>query len=193
VDFYEYEQAMKDLKHTGVLPVIQNETLRFEFDQSHYQPEQLSVLHLVTNDETHTDTPCSKFVRVDRARLPNICEDILHALRLDEAMLIPRHTWGAIINIAVFDLTDHDSWLAIDAESSLYQNKRDPLEIGPSDFGFIPCLFASLLDHGQDDTVDVNLLTLGAPIIMDLSHAGSVTITCGNAGMLDSLVEKQLG
>ncbi|MFG0257947.1 MAG: hypothetical protein ACF8GE_08615 [Phycisphaerales bacterium JB043] len=152
----------------------------------------IATLCLCTEDQEPAQD-CTRTHHIERERLPEFCEDMLHSLKLDEAMLIPHHTWGTIVNIAAFDLVDNDAWLQIDAEASLHQNKRDPLEIGPPDFSFIPCLYASLLEHGEDEAADVSLLTLGAPIIVDLRHTGSIVISCASAGLLDTLLEKQFG
>ncbi|MHC4976637.1 MAG: hypothetical protein ACYTF7_08535 [Planctomycetota bacterium] len=191
MDFYEFERARKDLAHIGVVPLMQGDAMRFEFDASLLKETTPVSLSICCGTPPTTDH--DRTIVVDRERLPALCEEILHSLKLDEAMLIPHYSWGTIVNIAAFDLVDNDSWLQIDAEASMHQNKRDPLEIGPQDFGFIPCLYASLLEHGESEEADMNLLTLGAPIIVDLLHTGTVVVTCGSAGLLDTLLDKNLG
>ena len=110
-------------------------------------------------------------------------------LHINESVLIPVGTWGAIINAVVFDLAGEESWLEIDAEASLHQNGRDPPLVSAREQQVLSAMISSLMTNAEGVDQDLTIAGLGAPLLIEVSHSGALRIMCGSAAIADELAK----
>jgi hypothetical protein len=187
VEFFDYNQACKELRALGIVPSGTTPPVRFSLKPHDTIAPQVHTLVFGEGDAL-TDIPeGAEAVQVERGKLPRLAEDFVHTLHIDEVIVIPLTTWGAVINLVAFDLVEDDAWLDIDAEASLHQNGRDPLQLGPPDVSLITTLGVALQKHGESEDADITIAATGTPLVMELRHSGRLTLQCGHAGMRDTL------
>lgn len=187
VEFFDYNQACKELRALGIVPSGTTPPVRFSLQAHDTVAPQVHTM-VFGETEAIADAPeGAEAVRVERARLPQLAEDFVHTLHIDEVIVIPLTTWGAVINLVAFDLVEVDAWLDIDAEASLHQNGRDPLQLGPPEVSLITTLGEALQKHGESEDADITIAATGTPLVMELRHNGRLSIQCGHAGMRDTL------
>ena len=97
---------------------------------------------------------------VEKSRVPQLAEDLIHTLHLDEVLLIPARTWGSVVNLIAYELAEDESWLSVDAEASLHQNGRDPLQLGPPDLSLVTAMCEALMKHGENEDADLCIVAL---------------------------------
>lgn len=189
MEFFDYNRACQELKGIGIVPEPVGEAVRFNLAKvPRVSPEVHAIV--ISDGSEIADAPEGAERRtVGRDRLPQLAEDLVHVVHLDEVLLIPVRKWGGVVNLVAFDLAEDESWLSIDAEASLHQNGRDPLQLGPPDMPLVSAMCKSLLEHGEgDEEADLTIVATGAPLVIEFRCAGALVVRCGHAGIRDTLL-----
>lgn len=186
MEFFDYKRACQELKGLGILPDEQGESVRFTLGQ-HDDGDSAAIV--IGDTSLIADPPAgADHTPGEREQIPQLAEDLIHMLHLDEVFIIPVKQWGGVVNLVAFDLAEDESWLSIDAEAAIHQNSHNPLQIGPHDMGLIPSLCRALMEHGENDEADLTIVATGAPLIIEFRHQGALLVHCGHAGMRDTLL-----
>lgn len=188
MEFFDYKRACRDLKAIGIIPDGEGEAIRFLLQKvPHVVPDVHAIVFgdasLAPDAPQNTATAA-----VAKDRVPSLAEDLVHTLHLDEVLIVPVRTWGAVVNLIAFDLATNESWLSVDAEASLHQNGHDPLQLGPPDISLITTMCDALMKHGESDEADLTIVATGAPLVIEFRHRGALLVRCGHAGMRDTLL-----
>ncbi|MFG0274446.1 MAG: hypothetical protein ACF8QF_05265 [Phycisphaerales bacterium] len=188
MEFFDYKRACKELKAIGIVPDADGEAVRFTLQKV---PQVVPDVHAIVFGDASLaeDAPDgAASASVEKDRIPQLAEDLVHTLHLDEVLLVPVRKWGAVVNLVAFDLAEDESWLSIDAEAAVHQNSHDPLQLGPPDLSLVTAMCTALMTHGESDEADLTIVATGAPLTLEFRHAGALIVRCGHAGMRDTLL-----
>ncbi|TVQ33983.1 MAG: hypothetical protein EA376_00945 [Phycisphaeraceae bacterium] len=154
------------MKSWGVVERPDGDIMRFALEATPKVAPQ--IYRLVVGPDASEATDGETHIEVDPARLPEFVEGAIHLTHLNEVVLVPVTTWGAIVNITAYDLATDDSWLEIDAEASLHQNRRDPLAVDSRDMHILTAMTKALMEHADSPNEDLAILATGASLVMEL-------------------------
>jgi hypothetical protein len=188
VEFFDYKRACQELKAIGIVPVADGEAIRFILQKV---PQVVPDVHAIVFGDASLvpDAPeGAATAEVAKDRIPQLAEDLVHTLHLDEVLIVPVRKWGAVVNLVAFDLAEDDSWLSVDAEAAVHQNGHDPLQLGPPDLTLVTAMCTALMKHGESDEADLTIVATGAPLTIEFRHGGALLVRCGHAGMRDTLL-----
>lgn len=190
MEFFDYKRACQELKGIGIIPNAQGEAVRFTLEQGPEVEADDDAAAIVVGDASVVDDAPGGAAHhaVDKDRVPQLAEDLVHVLHLDEVLIVPVKKWGGVVNLVAFDLAEDESWLSIDAEAAVHQNSHDPLQLGPPDMSLVPAMCKALMEHGENDEADLTIVATGAPLIIEFRHQGALVVHCGHAGMRDTLL-----
>lgn len=87
-------------------------------------------------------------ISIDRDRLGESIDHLLHKLHLSPVVALPRTRWRVILDAVAFTLAEHRGWQEIEAEATLVLNTRDALLCGPADLKMLRTLVDALLQDG---------------------------------------------
>jgi hypothetical protein len=128
-------------------------------------------------------------LQVDKDRLPNVIEHIMHKLHLRQVLLIPVARWRAVFDAVAFSMASNEDWQEIDATATVEQNTRDPILCEPGDFQTLKALITALLADGETADQGLMVTTTGAPLMVELVPDGALRISIGSRVMADELAE----
>jgi len=188
VEFFDYKRACQELKGIGIVPDAQGEAIRFTLEKGPSAEDDAAAI-VIGDASAAEDAPDgATHAKAEKDRIPQLAEDLVHVLHLDEVLIVPVKKWGGVVNLVAFDLAGDESWLSIDAEAAVHQNSHDPLQLGPPDMSLVPGMCKALMEHGEDDDADLTIVATGAPLIIEFRHQGALIVHCGHAGMRDTLL-----
>ncbi len=204
MEFLDLTSTLQELKALGVTQRADGRLVRLELhpkDEDEHPVQRLLIGAPATPGTPGTPatpgspatpgTPGSNGLRIisaPRDSLPDFIDNILHRCHLAEVVLIPVGTWGAIVNLAAFDLAADDAWLEVDAEASLHQNTRNPLSVGSRDLHLAPVLTRSLLANADSDEHDLTIAATGMPLLLEFSGKhGRLLIWSNNPLLTDKI------
>jgi len=166
VEFLDYSPTFQALKSWGVAERPDGDITRFTLEPIPKVAPQIHTL-IIGEDESEAKDG-AVFIKAEPSRLPDMVEGVIHLSHLNEVVLVPVATWGAIVNITAFDLATDESWLEIDAEASLHQNRRDPLAVDSRDMHILPAMTRALLEHADSPSEDLAIIATGASLVMEV-------------------------
>ncbi len=186
MEFVDYGEALELLKEQGIREVTESGgeaclALTAEHDVVH--------LHLACAESTCIPHEGADVVSVEKDRLPNAVEHIIHKLHLAQVLLIPVAKWRNVFDAVAFSMTDNEDWQAVDTAATVALNRRDPLLCEPPDFHTINDLIKALLSDAETPDQGLIITTTAAPVMVELVPEGAVRISIGNAVLADEVVE----
>ncbi|UCD73861.1 MAG: hypothetical protein JSV91_08680 [Phycisphaerales bacterium] len=149
------------------------------------------VVHLHLVDENCQVVPRdgATVVDVPKDRLPDVVEDIVHKLRLDQVLLIPVGKWRDVFDAVAFSLAGNEDWQEFDAASTIQLNTRDPLLCEPGDFQTFKALMRALVSDAEDPQQGLMVLTTTAPVLLEFVPDGAVRVSVGQQVLADEVAE----
>lgn len=186
MEFVDHGETIEALKEHGIREVPDGEHLtRLVMDDS---PE-VAHLHMACSDSTAAPHEGADVVPVEKDRLPDAVEHLLHKLHLSQVLLIPVGKWRKVFDAVAFSLADNEDWQAVDTAATVVLNTRDPLLAEPADFHTITALIRALLRDAESPDQGLMITTTGAPVMIELIPDGAVRISIGNPVLADEVVE----
>ena len=183
MEFLDYNETLAHLKPHAVVPRAEGKEdarlVRFFLEDEQRAPIKVTV------GSTKDDDQYS--VARDRADLGDIAEAIVAGLHIDEIAIFPTSRWREILDLVAFDLAEDETWLEVDAEAAMHQNGRDPLVLIPRDRHLLVTLINALMNHAEASTHDLSVVAMDAPVIIQVGHAGILTVWCANEAMADKI------
>ncbi|MHC4948097.1 MAG: hypothetical protein ACYTG1_07530 [Planctomycetota bacterium] len=170
----------------GVSAVVTSE------DEVHLEmadAESVVHLHLTTDDSETPPRDGARVVRLDREKLAETIDHIVHRLRLHDVLLIPVGKWRRVFDAVAFSLADNEDWQEVDAAATVELNTRDPLLCEPGDFQTLLALIQALMTDGETRDQGLMLLAPSAPVLVEIVPDGAVRISVGNRALADEVAE----
>ena len=186
MDFLEERRAIASLNETDITTQRSGEgdddLVRFRVDRDDAATLSIAVRPAADADfKLNTDSG---------AAIAELLDDVLHAMHIQSALVVPVGRWRAVLDLVAFDLAADEDWREIDAEASLHQRSRDPLEIPPDQRQTMLRLVAAVLNNGDAEQQDITILAPGVGVIIDVRHPAELRVTTANRVTLESLAGK---
>ncbi len=186
MEFVEYGEAMELLKEHGIREVPDgDERVGLEVTGS----DNVVYLHLACPESTTPPRDGADVVPVEKDRLPNSIEQIIHKLHLTQVLLIPVSKWRKVFDAVAFSLADNEDWQAVDTAATVELNTRDPLLCEPGDFHTIHALVKAFFSNAETMDQGLMITTTAAPLVVELIPEGAVRISVGNPVLADELAD----
>ena len=101
VEFVDHDEAIEALKEQGLRQAAVGENL---FGLSLDDTNDVVHLHLACTESTSTPHEGADVIQVEKERLPDVVEHILHKLHLSQVLLIPVAKWRKVFDAVAFSL-----------------------------------------------------------------------------------------
>ncbi len=131
----------------------------------------------------------AEVVTVERERLPQVVEHILHLLHLAEVVMFPAAKWRNVFDAVAFSLAENEMWQEVDAAATVELNQRDPLLCMPADFPTIEELLTALFSDAENPEQGLAIVSPSAPILIEVIPAGALRISIGNRVLADEVAD----
>lgn len=186
VEFVDYDEAMGALREQGLREVPDGEDLNgLSMDDTH----DVVRLYLEFAEGSCPPHEGTEVVSIDKTRLPDIVEHLLHKLHLSQVLLIPVAKWRKVFDAVAFSMADNEDWQVVDTAATVVLNTRDPLLCEPADFHTINALITALLNDAEDPDQGLMITTTTAPVIVKIVPDGAVCIAIGDPVLADEVME----
>ncbi len=186
MEFVDHGETIEALREQGLREVADGENLNgLALDDTH----NVVHLHLVFNESACVPHEGADVVTVEKERLPDLVEHLLHKLHLSQVLLIPVGKWRNVFDAVAFSLADNEEWQAVDTAATVVLNTRDPLLAEPADFHTINALIKALLNDAENPEQGLMITTTTAPMVVELVPEGAVRISIGKPALADEVVE----
>ncbi|MFZ9692237.1 MAG: hypothetical protein ACO3EP_09355 [Phycisphaerales bacterium] len=196
MEFVTFAEAWPELEAGGVLPADDEVTLPPP------PPSMLATLELALDQvsacyriagsaEALTLAGDESLVAVDRDRLAESLDHLLHKLHLAPVAVLPRTRWRAILDAVGYSLAEHRGWQDLEAEATLVLNTRDVLVCGPADLKTLrKVIEALLIESGSREDALIVIATSGSLLAEVLpGPTPSIRIEVATAPMAASVRE----
>ncbi len=186
VEFVDYGEAMSALREQGLREVPDGEDLiSLSMDDVH----DVVHLHLTFAESSCPPHDGAEVVPIDKARLPDVVEHLLHKLHLSQVLLIPVAKWRKVFDVVAFSMADNEDWQVVDTAATVVLNTRDPLLCEPTDFHTINALLKALLSDAESPDQGLMVTTTTAPMMIKLVPEQYVCISVGDPVLADEVME----
>lgn len=128
-------------------------------------------------------------VAMDKGRMPDVVEHMLHLMHLSEMLLVPVGKWRNVFDAVAFSLAANEDWQEVDAAATVELNQRDPLLCVPADFGTIRDLLAALFKDAESPEQGLMIVSIHAPILIEVFPDGALRVSIGNRVLADEISE----
>lgn len=169
---------------------------------SEHPSDETVRLALVLPDETPTrvvfgepapdgEEPGKHVRRIERALdalVPTI-DGVLHRLHITEVGVFPVGNWRGVLDLAAFELATDEHWNDFEAEASMHMNGRDPLMFRSDEYAILTKIASSVMEHGDSAALDLMLISLDTPFLMEVRQAGGITVWCANESIADEVAQ----
>lgn len=186
MEFVSYEEVSDLLDEYGIDEVA-------EGDERVYlrMAEAEGVVHLQLKSEQSACKPfkCARVVPVEKHRLHEVVEHIIHLLHINQMLLIPVGRWRKVFDAVAFSLATNEDWQAVDAAATVELNTRDPLLCEPADFHTVVALVQALIQDAEAPEQGLMLLSTASPVLVEVVPDGAVRISLGSQVLADELAE----
>ena len=186
VEFVDYDEAMGALREQGLREVPDGEDLNgLSMDDTH----DVVRLYLEFAEGSCPPHEGTEVVSIDKARLPDVVEHLLHKLHLSQVLLIPVAKWRKVFDVVAFSMADNEDWQVVDTAATVVLNTRDPLLCEPTDFHTINALLKALLSDADSPDQGLMVTTTTAPMMIKLVPDRFVCISVGDPVLADEVME----
>ncbi len=186
VEFVDYDEAMRALREQGLREVPDGKDLiGLAMDDTH----GVVHLHLASAESSYPPHEGAEVVPIDKTRLPDVVEHLLHKLHLSQVLLIPVAKWRKVFDAVAFSMADNEDWQVVDTAATVVLNTRDPLLCEPADFHTINALIKALLNDAESPDQGLMVTTTTAPVVVKLVPDGAVCIAIGDPVLADEVME----
>ena len=187
MEFVSYREAIEALSDLGVEEMREgDERLYLHLPDS----EQNVHLHLACMESAATPRDGAIIHSIDKSRLPQLIEHLMHKLHLQEVLLVPVGRWRKVFDAVAFALAANEDWQEVDAMATVELNTRDPLLCGPGDFHTIAALIDALLLSAETSDQGLMVTTTVRPLMVEIVPDGCARITVGDPVLADQIVDR---
>ncbi|MEM8836091.1 MAG: hypothetical protein AAGD00_09755 [Planctomycetota bacterium] len=190
MEFLAYSELVESLNSYGVVESPAGDVMRFDVKADEDKAlEPARVLIRVAGVEKPEGLPETLGEKeIDAERFAGMVEELCHITHVGDLAIVPAKTWGSILDVAAFDLASDETWLEVDAEVSLHQNRRDPLALTPESREIVTTITKALREHGEGEAQDMSVLPIEATVVFDVRCAGVILVTCGNRATAENIL-----
>jgi hypothetical protein len=187
LEFVSYDEAMDVLTDLGVVATLDGtDRLRLSLEDS----DDVVRLHIVPDTEAlgSRDTSHGTVVRVSKARLPDVIEQLIHKLGIQQVLLLPIGKWRRVFDAVAFSLAKNEHWREVDATSSMSLNTHDPLLCEPPDFHTLRDLIAAILTDAEQPDQGIMITSTASPLMVELHPDGYACASIGSTVLADEII-----
>jgi hypothetical protein len=183
VDFLAYAKALPVIEELGVEAEETDGVVRFTIVD-----DRRCTLHIGAKSPDSDQTDHTLEAPVEN--LPRLCDEVFHALNINEVAMIPRKSWREVLDLTAFDLATVERWLDIDAEASLHQNSRDPLFVSRDEHETLETMVRSLLANAESVEQSISVLASGGTaLVVDVLPPNRLFVQCVGKGIAERVSE----
>lgn len=186
MEFVNEQEVYKLLREFGIEPMTESEhrvALRMQTEG------EIVRVHLACSDCGAEPHDGAEVVTLEKDRLPDVVEHMLHLMHLSQVLLVPVGKWRSVFDAVAFSLASNEDWQEIDAAATVELNQRDPLLCEPADFSTIRDLLAALYQDAETPEQALMLVSTHAPILIEIDPRGALRVTIGNQALADEVAE----
>ena len=154
-----------------------------------HSDDSIVRFHLASEGSKATPHDGSETITIEKERLSNVVEHMLHLLHVTQILLIPLGKWRSVFDAVAFSLAESEAWQAVDAAATVELNRRDPLLCAPADFSTINELLSALFNDAESPDQGLMLVSSSAPILIEIIPDGALRVSIGNQVLADEVSE----
>ena len=182
MDFLAYATALPVIEELGLEAEEQDGRVRFTIVD-----ERRFTMNIGAKSPGQEQV--DRELEVGPEMLPRLCDEVFHALNINEVALVPQGTWRDVLDLTAFDLATVERWLDIDAEASLHQNSRDPLFVSRDEHETLETMVRSILANAERDTQSISVLASGGTaLVVDVMPPNRLFVQCVGEGVADRVM-----
>ena len=185
MEFVRDSEVLGDLKVLGVTPSPCDDDRVY---LKMMDGKEVVRLHLGASDGVEPEAG-ARVIRVDRERLPDVIDGIIHKLHLSQVLLVPVGKWRHLFDAVAFSLADNEDWQEVDTTATVELNTRDPLLCEPGDYHTVSAFLRALLADASSPEQGVMLTTTAAPLLVEVVPDGALRMSLGNQALADEITE----
>lgn len=186
MEFISEKEVYEVLKEFGIEQVPVNDD-RIELQMR--SDDTIVQFHLASKESQATPHDGSEAITIEKERLSNVVEHMLHLLHVTQILLIPLGKWRSVFDAVAFSLAESEAWQAVDAAATVELNRRDPLLCEPADFSTINELLSALFNDAESPDQGLMLVSSSAPILIEIIPDGALRVSIGNQVLADEVSE----
>lgn len=146
-------------------------------------------MHLATRESASKPVKGATVVQVEKEKLPQVVEHVIHLLNLHQVLLVPVGKWRKVFDAVAFSLAGNEHWQEVDASATVELNTRDPLLCEPGDFHTLIALIQALLKDADSPEQGLNFVSTASPVLVELVPDGAVRMSLGTQVLADEVAE----
>ncbi|MCH7546105.1 MAG: hypothetical protein IID30_06855 [Planctomycetes bacterium] len=186
MEFISENEVYEVLKEFGIERVQVNDD-RIELQM--HSDDSIVQFHLASKESKATPHDGSETITIEKERLSNVVEHMLHLMHVTQILLIPLGKWRSVFDAVAFSLAESEAWQAVDAAATVELNRRDPLLCEPADFSTINELISALFNDAESPDQGLMLVSSSAPILIEIVPDGALRVSIGNQVLADEVSE----
>jgi hypothetical protein len=184
VEFIQYDDALKQIAEIGVREQRAAGEKWRRFVLTGKEP----CRHVALGCAAERTEGAGCHLNVNREKLPERIEMILHRLRLSEVLVIPFAPWRKVFDAVAFSLADNRAWQEVDATASVLLNTHDPLRCEPGDFHTLQALIQALLKDADSPDQAITISATRTPLLIEVLPEGRADVSIGKAAIAQELI-----
>ena len=183
MEFLAYANALPEIERLGITADQHEGTVRFTIVE-----EGVCTLNIGAIPPASQQTDLQ--LDATPEQLPRMCDEVFHALSINEVALVPQTSWKRVLELTAFDLVSVERWLDIDAEASLHLNSRDPLFVSRDEHETLETMVRSLLTNAETASQSITVLASGrTPLIVDVLPPDRLHVQCVGDGVAERITD----
>lgn len=186
MEFISENEVYEVLKEFGIERVQVNDD-RIELQM--HSDDSIVQFHLASKECQATPHDGSETITIEKERLSNVVDHMLHLMHVTQILLIPLGKWRSVFDAVAFSLAESEAWQAVDAAATVELNRRDPLLCEPADFSTINELISALFNDAESPDQGLMLVSSSAPILIEIIPDGALRVSIGNQVLADEVSE----
>lgn len=176
VEFVSFEDAWRLLRPFGAEVATQSEN---ELRLSLAEGPQSSCIDIASSDHPMANKLPPDVIQLDRTKLADMVEAIIHKLRLTQVYVIPVGHWRQLFEAVAEGMATNEQWRAIDSAAIVELNTRDGLLFVPANFHILRDLVRVVLTAGSKTIHGISIASVGSPLLIEVMPAGEVSVFVG--------------
>ena len=117
VEFISENEVYEVLKEFGIERVsVDDDHVELQM----HSDDSIVRFHLASEGTKATPHDGSETITIEKERLSNVVEHMLHLLHVTQILLIPLGKWRSVFDAVAFSLAESEAWQAVDAGRATY-------------------------------------------------------------------------
>ncbi|MCX5664607.1 MAG: hypothetical protein NTY97_07915, partial [Planctomycetota bacterium] len=144
---------------------------------------QSSCIDIASSDHVMAKKLPAEVIQLDRKKLADMVEAIIHKLRLTQVYVIPVGHWRQLFEAVAEGMATNEQWRTIDSAATVELNTRDALLFVPENFHILRDLVRVVLTAGSEPIHGISIATVGSPLLIEVMPAGEVSVFVGRSDL----------